>query len=112
MNLVAKNITYRQSTVFSLEQISLTFAHNKITSIIGPNGSGKSTLLKVMTNLIQPDEGVVMINNESITTLKPKTLAKQLTMLTQVQNNQLDLTVRELVAHGRIPHRKWYEKLS
>lgn len=112
MKLVARDITYKQSTIFSLEHISLQFAQKKITSIIGPNGSGKSTLLKVMTNLIRPDQGAVIINNESITRLKPKTLARQLTMLTQVQNNQLDVTVRELVAHGRIPHRKWYEKLD
>lgn len=112
MKLAAENITYKQSAIFSLEDISLKFAQNKITSIIGPNGSGKSTLLKVMTNLIQADEGAIMINNASITTLKPKALAKQLTMLTQVQNNQLDLTVNELVAHGRMPHKKWYEKLD
>lgn len=112
MRLIAENIRYKQSAAFSLDDISLQFAQKRITSIIGPNGSGKSTLLKVMTNLIKPDEGAVMIDNEAITRLKPRTLAKQLTMLTQVQNNQLDVTVRELVAHGRMPHRKWYEKLD
>lgn len=33
-------------------------------------------------------------------------------MLSQVQNNDLDLTVRELISHGRLPHRKWYERLT
>lgn len=110
--LTAENIVYKQSPTFSLEDISLQFPSQQVTSIIGPNGSGKSTFLKVLTNLIKPDTGIVVINDEAVATMKAKVLAKKMTMLSQVQNNDLDLTVRELVSHGRLPHRKWYEKLT
>lgn len=103
---------YKQSPKFSLEDISLQFPAQQVTSIIGPNGSGKSTFLKVLTNLIKPDEGTVVINEQSITDIKTKALAKKMTMLSQVQSQELDLTVRELISHGRLPHRKWYEKLT
>ncbi len=110
--LTAENIVYKQSPTFSLEGISLQFPPQQVTSIIGPNGSGKSTFLKVLTNLIKPDQGIVVINDQSVSAMKAKALAKKMTMLSQVQNNDLDLTVRELISHGRLPHRKWYEKLT
>lgn len=110
--LTAENIVYNQSPTFSLENISMQFPSQQVTSIIGPNGSGKSTFLKVLTNLIKPDKGIVVINDQSVAAMKSKALAKKMTMLSQVQNNDLDLTVRELVSHGRLPHRKWYEKLT
>lgn len=110
--LQAENINYRQSSAFSLNNITTHFPDKKVTSIIGPNGSGKSTLLKVLTNLQKPNEGVVTIDGKHISEFSGKSLARELTMLTQVQNNHLDLTVRELVAHGRLPYRKWYEGLT
>lgn len=111
-HLIANDIVYQSSPSFSLQNISLSFQKEKITSIIGPNGSGKSTLLKVFTKLIKPDAGMVIIDGESISTIQSKRLAKKITMLSQVQNNEIDLTVRELVSHGRLPHRKWHEALT
>lgn len=110
--LTAENIMYKQSPTFSLDGISMEFPPEQVTSIIGPNGSGKSTFLKVLTNLIKPDAGLVVINDQSVARMKANALAKKMTMLSQVQNNDLELTVKELISHGRLPHRKWYEKLT
>lgn len=110
--LTANDIIYEQSKTFALQDITLEFTEQKITTIIGPNGSGKSTLLRILTNLIKPDRGTILINEEQITQMKSKILAQKMTMLSQVQSNHLDLTVWELVSHGRIPHRRWYEKLT
>lgn len=111
-SLAAEQISYRQSPSFSLNNISMRFPKQKITSIIGPNGSGKSTFLKVMTNLLKQDNGVVKIDGKEVSTMNSKELARKMTMLSQTHNHDLDFTVRELISHGRIPHRKWYEKLS
>lgn len=111
-NLVAEKISYQQSPSFSLQNISMHFPRQKVSSIIGPNGSGKSTFLKVLTNLLKQDNGVVMIDGEEVSKMNSKQLARKMTMLSQTHNHTLDLTVRELISHGRLPHRKWYEKLS
>lgn len=47
--------------------------HN-IFGLIGINGSGKSTLLKLMTGLIHPDKGDIIINNYNISKEKQKVL--------------------------------------
>lgn len=108
----AGNIEYKQSATFSLNEMSLSIPNQQITSIIGPNGSGKSTTLRILTNLIKPNKGMVLIDGKEIAQIKPKQLAKKITMLSQIQNSQMDIMVRDLVANGRIPHRKWYEGLS
>lgn len=112
LSLAVEQIKYQQSTIFAIEDLSLHFQAGEITSIIGPNGSGKSTLLRLMSNLIDPNKGAITIDGKDISNIHSKSLARMMTMLTQSQNNELELTVRDLVAHGRLPHRKWYEKLN
>lgn len=112
LSLSAQQIEYRQSAAFSLKNLSMRFQAGKITSIIGPNGSGKSTLLRLLSNLTHPDKGTVMLDGKEISGIHPKELARTMTMLTQSPNLDLELTVHDLVSHGRLPHRKWYEKLT
>ncbi|MED3553490.1 ABC transporter ATP-binding protein [Cytobacillus praedii] len=112
ISFAAEHVSYKQSSTFSIHNLSLHVQSEKITSIIGPNGSGKSTLLRIMTNLIHPNEGFVSIDGKKVSIIHSRELAKTITMLTQTQNNELELTVRDLVSHGRLPHRKWYENLS
>jgi iron complex transport system ATP-binding protein len=111
-DLTAEGISYQQSLTFSLQDISIHFPKQKVTSIIGPNGSGKSTFLKVLTNLLSQDKGIVTIGGTEVSKMNAKALARKMTMLSQVQNDDLDLNVRELISHGRLPYRKWYEKLT
>ena len=40
--------------------------------ITGANGSGKSTLLKIMSGLLEPDEGEILVNHQSCHTLSDK----------------------------------------
>lgn len=110
--LVAQQICYEQSATFSLKDISVSFPRGEIISIIGPNGSGKSTFMSVLTNLLKQDRGTVMIDGKELSAFQGKDLARKLTMLSQVQASDVDLTVYELISHGRLPHHKWYERLS
>lgn len=45
------------------ENINLIFPENKFISIIGDNGSGKSTLAKLISGLVLPDKGKILIDN-------------------------------------------------
>jgi ABC-2 type transport system ATP-binding protein len=50
-------------TVRALDGISLEIKKGEFVGIIGPNGAGKSTLIKVLTGILTPDAGKVMVNN-------------------------------------------------
>lgn len=91
-------------TKFKLNDISININEGEIVSLIGPNGSGKSTLLRVISRLLKPSSGSIFLGEQNIAKLKSAEVAKTLTMLPQMNNYQLDLTVRELVEFGRHPH--------
>lgn len=46
----------------ALNDVSLTINHGQTVGIIGPNGSGKSTLLKLISKIIQPTKGEIIVN--------------------------------------------------
>ncbi len=47
-----------------LDNVTLSIPWGKTYGIVGANGSGKSTLLKLMTGIIYPDSGEVLINGK------------------------------------------------
>ena len=44
-----------------LNEINLRLYDNEVVSILGQSGSGKSTLLRILSGLIAPDLGTVML---------------------------------------------------
>lgn len=110
--LQTNQLSFERSAAFKLHNIDINIQPGEIVSLIGPNGSGKSTLLRVIARLISPDEGAVLLDGEEIVKMKTEDVAKKLAMLPQMNDHQLDLTVRELVEFGRYPHKKRSSRLS
>lgn len=54
------------SKVIALKEVSLEVKKGEFVSIIGPSGCGKTTLLGIMTGLIKPTRGRVLVNQSSI----------------------------------------------
>ena len=52
-----------------LDNISLTISKGEIIGLLGPNGAGKSSLMNIITGLIKPNYGSIIINNEDIYSL-------------------------------------------
>ena len=93
---------YDEKTV--VNDVSFSLPKGKVTSLIGPNGAGKSTVMSIISRLIAPDNGSVVIEKKDINKWNSKELSKHLAILTQSNNIQMKLTVEELVAFGRFPH--------
>ena len=87
-----------------VDSVSLEIKKGKVTSFIGPNGAGKSTVRGMISRLIAKDEGKIEVEGSKIEKWKSHELSKHLAILTQTNNIQMKLTVRELVAFGRFPH--------
>ena len=77
MELEASGLQIGYGDHVIVNQMDVSIARNKITTIIGPNGSGKSTLLKALTRLIRYQKGSVILDGCDIQTMKPKSLAKK-----------------------------------
>ena len=110
--LEAKEITVGYQKQIIIESLSLQLPVGKIIGLIGPNGSGKSTLLKTLARIMQPQKGVVNLNGVSIKTLPTKEVAQQIALLAQNTEQNLELTVRELVSYGRFSYQKGLRQLD
>ena len=86
-----------------LEEISLTLECGKLIALVGINGSGKTTLLKTAAGMIPPLGGCVSVNGKKLSLATPKERAKQIAYLPQSRSLP-DMTVEELVLHGRFCH--------
>ena len=86
---------YGEKTI--LHDISLDFPPGTVTAILGPNGCGKSTLLKAAAGLLPLSGGEV---------LAPEPRARHIAYLPQSRTVP-EMTVRQLVLHGRFPWLGW-----
>ena len=102
MKIVDLNKNYDGKTV--VQSVSFEIPKGKVISLIGPNGAGKSTVMGMISRLVAKDSGVIHFEEKDLSKWKSKELAKKLSILTQHNNIQMKLTVRELVAFGRFPH--------
>jgi len=50
----------------ALENINISIETGEFVSIVGPSGCGKSTLLNIISGLITPSKGEVLVDNEAI----------------------------------------------
>lgn len=105
MNLEARDTTVRRSVVTALSGITTSLSTGSITAICGPNGAGKSTLLAVLAGLLAPTSGEVLLDGDPLASFHPQERARKIGYLPQTGEIAWDLSVKNLVALGRLPHR-------
>jgi ABC-2 type transport system ATP-binding protein len=64
--LELRHVTKRYSGIAVVNDVSFTARAGEVTGYLGPNGSGKSTTLKMITGLIEPTEGEILVNGEPV----------------------------------------------
>ncbi|MEM6486912.1 MAG: ABC transporter ATP-binding protein [Pseudomonadota bacterium] len=103
--LEADGLTLGYAGEAVVRALSARIAPGRITALIGPNGSGKSTLLHGLSRLIRPMGGAVLLDGATLQDQPSRAVARRLAVMPQRPEAPEGLTVRELVAQGRYPHR-------
>lgn len=86
-----------------LYDITAALHPGRLVGIIGPNGCGKSTLLKTVSHLLKPLSGEIRIDGVPSQSMSEETRACHIAYLSQGHRIP-DMTVGQLVLHGRYPH--------
>jgi branched-chain amino acid transport system ATP-binding protein len=115
--LSAQGLVMRFGGITATDNVSLNLQQGARHALIGPNGAGKTTLINLLTGVLQPTAGSILLEGQDITHLAPHQRVR-LGMVRTFQINQLfdTLTPLETLALTVSQHRglggKWWQALG
>lgn len=95
-----------------LKDIDLALERGRFVGLVGPNGAGKTTLLRVLTALVAPSRGQVTLEGQALSGMSREARARRIAALFQGAGVGWPITVRQIVALGRLPHRRTFAGFS
>jgi len=69
--LSAKNLNKSFGSLVVAQDVALELPKGARYALIGPNGAGKTTLINILTGMLAPDSGTIVLDGGDITDLKP-----------------------------------------
>lgn len=70
MKLEIKNVSKAFNEKMVIDNFSMELERGECVGLIGPNGAGKSTLIKIISDIIYPDKGEVLLNGVNVSKMK------------------------------------------
>ncbi|MDQ1169098.1 ABC-type cobalamin/Fe3+-siderophores transport system ATPase subunit [Microbacterium proteolyticum] len=92
--------------------VTMDIVAGSLTAIIGPNACGKSTLLRAMARILPASAGSVLLDGRDVAAFRTKELARSLGLLPQTSAAPEGIRVADLVARGRHPHQRAFDRWS
>jgi ABC-2 type transport system ATP-binding protein len=94
------NLTKKFGDIVAVDDISFSIAEGEIFAFLGPNGAGKSTTIKMLTTLLHPTSGKIVVNGFD-PTKNADAVRKSFGIVFQDGSLDSELTAREnLDFHG------------
>jgi len=70
--LSTRNVNKAFGSLIVASDITLEIPRGARHALIGPNGAGKTTLINLVTGMLEPDSGAIVVGGEDVTSLKPE----------------------------------------
>jgi cobalamin transport system ATP-binding protein len=102
--LEARALHFRYGTVPTLDGVSLSLAAGEMVGVIGPNGSGKSTLLRLLSGVLTPRTGDILLMDRPLRSYSRRDIARRIAVVPQETLIEFPFSVTEVVLMGRSPH--------
>lgn len=108
-----KNLTKKFDTFTAVDHLNLKIETGEFFGLLGPNGAGKTTIISLMSTLLLPTEGEILIDGEMLSRKNPG-LKRKISVITQEYSMRQDMTMDEVMEYqGRLyfmPRKKIREK--
>jgi iron complex transport system ATP-binding protein len=91
-----------------LHDLTFSVAGGEVLAICGANGAGKSSLLRLLYRHQAPRQGTVRLMGRDLWQMGAPETARIVAAVLQEQPSDFALTARQIVALGRLPHRKGF----
>ncbi|NLE82256.1 MAG: ABC transporter ATP-binding protein [Rhodococcus sp.] len=112
MSLTAHHLTWKARSRTIVDRVSLSVDAGEVLGILGPNGSGKTSLLRCLGGITEASSGTVTFDEQILGRLGGRQRSRRIAFVGQNPTTEVDLTVADVVALGRIPHRGRLSGLS
>jgi ABC-type branched-subunit amino acid transport system ATPase component len=96
--LQATGISVRYGGLHALELVDLNLLRGEVLGLVGPNGAGKTTMLGVLSGLIRPSGGKILLDGREITRLGPQYRAR----LGVARSFQVPLLIEDLTVRDHL----------
>jgi len=110
--LEARNLFVSRSNQMVIEDASFTISEGDYVGIVGPNGGGKTTLLMAVLGMLPRDRGEVLLFGKPLEQFRDWELVAYVSQDATAFDADFPLTVRELVALGRVNRGNIGKKLN
>ncbi|GAA2442723.1 ABC transporter ATP-binding protein [Streptomyces macrosporus] len=108
--LAAEGVGYAVEGRALLSGVDLVARPGETVGLVGPNGSGKTTFLRCVYGSLRPTAGRVLVDGADTAPMKVRERARRIAVVPQDASGVPGLTVREVVAMGRGPHKRFWEQ--
>jgi iron complex transport system ATP-binding protein len=97
-------VTYGYGNDPAVSDVSFTVGRGEFLGIVGPNGSGKSTLLRLVSGVLPPWQGQIVLDGKRVGAYKRSELCRRIAVVPQETKIDFPFSVTEVVLFGRTPH--------
>lgn len=101
--LQARQIRWQAQGTPIVQDVSLQVRSGEMLGLIGPNGSGKSSLLRLLSGVLRPHDGEVLLGDQPLQRMPRRSIARQLALVAQSAHTLDTITVWDAVELGRTP---------
>ena len=97
-----KNLSKKYDHFLAVDNLNLTIETGEFFGLLGPNGAGKTTTIGMLSTLLLPTEGEVLIDGEKLNRQNNQ-LKRKLSVVTQEYSMRQDMTMDEVMEYqGRL----------
>src|SRR6266567_983793 len=102
--LEINGVTFGYENVPLLYDVHLQVHKGEMVGLLGPNGSGKTTLLRLVSGILRPQQGTVVLEGRNLQDWGRRGVARNIAVVPQELHVPFAFTVEQLVSLGRTPY--------
>ena len=100
--LAARNVAKSYGAIQALKGVNFDIHRGQVTTLFGENGAGKSTLMKILSGVIQPTSGEIILDGgRSPSPPRPRPATRGISIIHQELSLAPNLCVRDNIFMGR-----------
>lgn len=97
-----RNLTKKFDDFTAVDSLNLTIETGEFFGLLGPNGAGKTTTIGMLSTLLLPTGGKILIDGQQLNRQRPD-LKRKLSVITQEYSMRQDMTMDEIMEYqGRL----------